>query len=63
MDPTFPYAGKVRVPPKEFLLRSRIETNTKDWVNNSLNIGKQMFPILHITIQKWYMRKDECMKT
>ena len=33
MDPTFPYAGKVRVPPKEFLLRSRIEGNTKDWVN------------------------------
>lgn len=33
MDPTFAYAGKVRVPPKQFLLRSRIETNTKDWVN------------------------------
>ena len=33
MDPTFPYAGKLRLPPKEFLLRSRIEGNTKDWIN------------------------------
>jgi hypothetical protein len=33
MDPTFPYAGKVRLPPKEFLLRTRIEGNTKDWIN------------------------------
>lgn len=33
MDPTFPYAGKVRIPPKEFQLRSRIERSTRDWVN------------------------------
>jgi len=33
MDPTFPYAGKLRLPPKEFLLRTRIEGNTKDWIN------------------------------
>ena len=33
MDPTFPYAGKVRIPPKEFQIRSRIERSTRDWVN------------------------------
>jgi len=33
MDPTFQYAGKLRIPPKEFLLRTRIEGNTKDWIN------------------------------
>ena len=33
MDPTFPYAGKVRIPPKQFQLRNRIENSTRDWVN------------------------------
>jgi hypothetical protein len=33
MDPTFPYAGKLRIPIKEFQLRTRIENSTKDWVN------------------------------
>jgi hypothetical protein len=33
MDPTFQYAGKTRIPPKQFQLRSRIEHNTKDMVN------------------------------
>jgi hypothetical protein len=33
MDPTFPYAGKVRIPPKQFQLRARIETATRDTVN------------------------------
>ena len=33
MDPTFQYAGKTRIPPKQFQLRSRIEYNTKDMVN------------------------------
>ena len=33
MDPTFPYAGKVRIPPKEFQLRSRIENSTRDSAN------------------------------
>lgn len=33
MDPTFQYAGKTRIPPKQFQLRSRIEFNTKDMVN------------------------------
>lgn len=33
MDPTFPYAGNIRIPPKEFLLRSRIEGHTRDSVN------------------------------
>ena len=33
MDPTFPYAGKVRIPPKEFQLRTRIEDSTRDSVN------------------------------
>ena len=33
MDPTFPYAGKVRIPPAQFQLRARIEKSTRDWVN------------------------------
>jgi len=33
MDPTFQYAGKVRIPPKQFQLRARIETVTRDTVN------------------------------
>ena len=33
MDPTFQYAGKVRIPPKQFQLRSRIEDATKNNVN------------------------------
>jgi len=33
MDPTFQYAGGVRIPPKQFQLRNRIEHNTKDMVN------------------------------
>jgi len=33
MDPTFQYAGKVRIPPKQFQLRARIETATRDTVN------------------------------
>jgi len=33
MDPTFPYAGKVRIPPKEFQLRTRIENSTHDSIN------------------------------
>ena len=33
MDPTFQYAGKVRIPPKQFQLRTRIENSTKDSVN------------------------------
>lgn len=33
MDPTFPYAGKVRIPPKDFQLRARIEKSSRDWVN------------------------------
>jgi len=33
MDPTFNYAGKVRIPPKQFQLRARIETMTRDTVN------------------------------
>ena len=33
MDPTFQYAGKTRIPPKQFQLRNRIEHNTKDMVN------------------------------
>ena len=33
MDPTFQYAGGVRIPPKQFQLRNRIERNSKDMVN------------------------------
>lgn len=33
MDPTFQYAGKVRIPPKEFQLRARIEDATRNTVN------------------------------
>ena len=33
MSVNFPYAGTVRIPPKEFQLRSRIEYNSKDFVN------------------------------
>lgn len=33
MDPTFQYAGKVRIPPKQFQLRARIEDATKNMVN------------------------------
>jgi hypothetical protein len=33
MDPTFPYAGKVRIPPKQFQLRNRIENSTRDSQN------------------------------
>ena len=33
MDPTFQYAGNVRIPPKQFQLRARIEPSTRDWVN------------------------------
>ena len=33
MDPVFPYAGNVRIPPKQFQLRTRIENSTRDWVN------------------------------
>jgi hypothetical protein len=33
MDPTFPYAGKVRIPPSQFLLRNRIEKSTRDFTN------------------------------
>jgi hypothetical protein len=33
MDPTFQYAGKVRIPPKEFQLRARIESSTRDTTN------------------------------
>ena len=33
MDPIFPYAGKVRIPPKQFQLRTRIENSTRDFVN------------------------------
>ena len=33
MDPTFQYAGKTRIPPKQFQLRSRIESSTRDWIN------------------------------
>jgi hypothetical protein len=33
MDPTFPYAGKVRIPPSQFQLRTRIEKSTRDSVN------------------------------
>jgi len=33
MDPTFPYAGAVRIPPKQFQLRSRIENSTRDSQN------------------------------
>ena len=33
MDPIFQYAGKVRIPPKDFQLRARIETSTRDSVN------------------------------
>ena len=33
MDPTFQYAGKVRIPPQQFVLRSRIENSTRDSVN------------------------------
>ena len=33
MDPTFPYAGNVRIPPKQFQLRTRIENSTRDTQN------------------------------
>jgi len=33
MDPTFQYAGKVRIPPKEFQLRARIEDATRNTIN------------------------------
>lgn len=33
MDPTFPYAGAVRIPPEQFQLRARIENSTRDSVN------------------------------
>ena len=33
MDPIFQYAGKVRIPPKQFLLRTRLEDATKNVVN------------------------------
>ena len=33
MDPTFQYAGTVRIPPKQFLLRNRIEDTTRNNVN------------------------------
>ena len=33
MDPTFPYAGKVRIPPTQFQLRTRIENSTRDSQN------------------------------
>lgn len=33
MDPTFPYAGAVRIPPKQFQLRNRIENSTRDSQN------------------------------
>jgi hypothetical protein len=33
MDPTFQYAGKVRIPPKEFQLRARIEPSTRNTTN------------------------------
>jgi len=33
MDPTFQYAGNVRIPIKQFLLRSRIEDSTRNNVN------------------------------
>ena len=33
MDPTFPYAGVVRIPPKQFQLRTRIENSTRDSQN------------------------------
>ena len=33
MDPTFEYAGKVRIPPKEFQLRARIEPSTRNTTN------------------------------
>ena len=33
MDPTFLYAGKVRIPPKQFQLRTRIENSSRDVVN------------------------------
>lgn len=33
MDPLFQYAGPVRIPRKEFLLQTRLETFTRDTVN------------------------------
>jgi hypothetical protein len=33
MDPTFPYAGNVRIPPAQFHLRTRIEKSTRDFTN------------------------------
>lgn len=33
MDPTFQYAGKVRIPPKQFQLRARIEPSTRNTTN------------------------------
>ena len=33
MDPTFQYAGPIRIPRKEFLLQTRLETFSRDTVN------------------------------